>query len=265
MVIVSPQDLGLLLFPFQTAFLWMFPKKNGLPPKSSILIEFSIIFTIYFKGNTPIFGFPPKWLLHTGGLRQSNYFLLSNNRMTSCCKVRDLPPLGLHPEDPTSSNHLTQKWMEIPQRWQKSYHFPTKNTIKTSNPLSQKTTHYRWYMGREFFEWVYTVTPIGLLISPTNPWGFPTKNDQHLGCVVWGETHHLRKHPYANNGSWSTPWWILVVMLRSRFVGKKKQNPIWSQNLHTWQFCEWTCPVWDGDSMLSDLLERFISWPPTMR
>ena len=35
--------------------LWMFPK-TGVPPKSSNLIGFSIIFTIHFGGNTPIFG-----------------------------------------------------------------------------------------------------------------------------------------------------------------------------------------------------------------
>ena len=34
----------------------MFPKIVGFPPKSSILIGFSIIFTIHFGGNTPIFG-----------------------------------------------------------------------------------------------------------------------------------------------------------------------------------------------------------------
>ena len=33
-------------------------------------------------------------------------------------------------------------------------------------------------------------------VSPTTM-GFPTKNDQHLGCEM-GETHHLREHP---NGS----------------------------------------------------------------
>ena len=30
---------------------------------------------------------------------------------------------------------------------------------------------------------------------PNNPMGFPTKNDQHLGCENGGY-HHLRKHPY---------------------------------------------------------------------
>jgi len=35
--------------------LWMFPKMMGTP-KSSILIGFSIIFTIHFGGVTPIFG-----------------------------------------------------------------------------------------------------------------------------------------------------------------------------------------------------------------
>ena len=35
---------------------WMFPKVVGFPPKSSILIGFSIIFTIHFGGNTPISG-----------------------------------------------------------------------------------------------------------------------------------------------------------------------------------------------------------------
>ena len=40
---------------FQTVF-WMFPKIVGFPPKSSILIGFSIIFTIHFGVPTPIFG-----------------------------------------------------------------------------------------------------------------------------------------------------------------------------------------------------------------
>ena len=34
----------------------MFPKIGGFPPKSSTLMGFSIIFTIHFGGNTPIFG-----------------------------------------------------------------------------------------------------------------------------------------------------------------------------------------------------------------
>ena len=32
-------------------------------------------------------------------------------------------------------------------------------------------------------------------VSPTTL-DFPTQNDQHLGCVLWGETHHLRNHPH---------------------------------------------------------------------
>ena len=34
-------------------------ENSGFSSKSSILIGFSIIFTIHFGGNTPIFGFPP--------------------------------------------------------------------------------------------------------------------------------------------------------------------------------------------------------------
>ena len=37
----------------------MFPEIVGFPPKSSILMGFSIIFTIHFGGNTPIFGSTP--------------------------------------------------------------------------------------------------------------------------------------------------------------------------------------------------------------
>ena len=37
---------------------WVFPKIVGFPPKSSILIGFSIIFTIHFGGPTPILGNP---------------------------------------------------------------------------------------------------------------------------------------------------------------------------------------------------------------
>ena len=36
--------------------IWVFPKIVGFPPKSSILIGFSIIFTIHFGGKSPIFG-----------------------------------------------------------------------------------------------------------------------------------------------------------------------------------------------------------------
>ena len=32
---------------------------------------------------------------------------------------------------------------------------------------------------------------------PNKPMGFPTKNDQHLGCEMGGH-HHLRKHPYVS-------------------------------------------------------------------
>ena len=40
-------------------FIWVFPK-IGVPPKSSILIGFSTIFTIHFGGfSTPIFGSTP--------------------------------------------------------------------------------------------------------------------------------------------------------------------------------------------------------------
>ena len=35
--------------------IWMFPKILGFPSKSSIFIGFSIIFTIHFGGNSPIF------------------------------------------------------------------------------------------------------------------------------------------------------------------------------------------------------------------
>ena len=36
--------------------IWMFPKIMGFPPKSSILIGFSMIFTIHFGGFPPILG-----------------------------------------------------------------------------------------------------------------------------------------------------------------------------------------------------------------
>ena len=40
--------------------IWVLNQKSGfLPPKSSILIVFSIIFTIHFQGFTPIFGLTP--------------------------------------------------------------------------------------------------------------------------------------------------------------------------------------------------------------
>ena len=37
-------------------FNWVFPKIVGVPPKSSMFIGFSIIFTIHFGGIPPIFG-----------------------------------------------------------------------------------------------------------------------------------------------------------------------------------------------------------------
>ena len=43
--------------------IWMFPKIVGFPPKSSILIGFSIIFAIHFGGSPLFFGnthFTPK-------------------------------------------------------------------------------------------------------------------------------------------------------------------------------------------------------------
>ena len=47
---------------------WMFPKIVGFPPKSSILIGCSIIFTIHFGGFTPILG--NTQLLHWRHVRQ---------------------------------------------------------------------------------------------------------------------------------------------------------------------------------------------------
>ena len=35
-------------------------------------------------------------------------------------------------------------------------------------------------------------------VSPTNPWGFPTKNDHFE--VFWGY-HHFRKHPYPRSSN----------------------------------------------------------------
>ena len=39
--------------------IWVFPKIGGFPPKGSISIGFSIIFTIHFWGPIPIFGNTP--------------------------------------------------------------------------------------------------------------------------------------------------------------------------------------------------------------
>ncbi len=36
-------------------FVWVFPKIVVFPPKSSMLIRFSIIFTIHFRGKIPLF------------------------------------------------------------------------------------------------------------------------------------------------------------------------------------------------------------------
>ena len=41
--------------PFTNSSIWMFPKIVGFHPKSSILIGFSIIFTIHFGGKVPLY------------------------------------------------------------------------------------------------------------------------------------------------------------------------------------------------------------------
>ena len=62
---------------------------------------------------------------------------------------------------------------------QKVVNRPWKNSFWTSNNMSTSI-------------WVFSLK---WWVSPTNPWGFPTKNDQHLGCVLGGTTK-LRKHEY---------------------------------------------------------------------
>ena len=59
-----------------------------------------------------------------------------------------------------------------------------------------------------------------LWVSPTIPWGFPTKNDQHLGCF-WGY-HHLRKHPYMSM-IFSLPFQAVFFL---RVVGSTVMPPL---------------------------------------
>ena len=49
----------------------MFPKIVGFPPKSSILIGFSIIFTIHFVCFSSIFGSTPNLMVTAPGCRAS--------------------------------------------------------------------------------------------------------------------------------------------------------------------------------------------------
>ena len=70
--------------------------------------------------------------------------------------------------------------------------------------LCHRVLHRLGFLVPEYIFYVYIYIWGGFLkwwLSPTNPWGFPTKNDQHLGCFAWGETHHLRKRPYIVGNS----------------------------------------------------------------
>ena len=49
----------LSLYSMITITSWMFPKIGGFPPKSSILIGLSLIFTIHFGGKSPVVGKHP--------------------------------------------------------------------------------------------------------------------------------------------------------------------------------------------------------------
>ena len=55
--------------------MWVFPKIGGKPPKSSILIGFSIIFTIHFGFFPPFFGSTPMCVLMWIRLASENGFL----------------------------------------------------------------------------------------------------------------------------------------------------------------------------------------------
>ena len=41
-----------------------------------------------------------------------------------------------------------------------------------------------------------------MLGFPNNHGGFPTKNDEHLGCEMGGNYQHLRKHPNILQDKW---------------------------------------------------------------
>ena len=51
--------------------IWVFPKIVGFPPKSSILIRFSIIFTIHFGGFSPYFWKHPYTLFSPGSVSEA--------------------------------------------------------------------------------------------------------------------------------------------------------------------------------------------------
>ena len=72
-------------------WMWMFPKIGGFPPKSSILIGFSIIFTIHF--GVPLFLETPKYLLTKFGGFSS--FTLATKTWSRCCSGRRSSDLEL--------------------------------------------------------------------------------------------------------------------------------------------------------------------------
>ena len=100
-------------------FVWVFPKIMGKPPKSSILIEFSIIFTIHFGGKLPLFlvqhpyGF--SWILGTLGLiypHGTNGIFTYMNGWLSMVNVgkytSHMDPMGYV----SSGNQSTYCWLE---------------------------------------------------------------------------------------------------------------------------------------------------------
>ena len=71
--------------------IWMFPKIVGFPPNHPILIGFSMIFTIHFGGNTPIFGNTHLFLLKCYNL-SANLKWLTSPKLSQATVVRDSTP-----------------------------------------------------------------------------------------------------------------------------------------------------------------------------
>ena len=77
-------------------FPWVFPKIWGKPAKSSILIGFSIIFTIHFGGFPPIFGSTPPWFTVSKTHKKTRSFHRSSHSTRHHCHGQG-PWTGTHP------------------------------------------------------------------------------------------------------------------------------------------------------------------------
>ena len=175
----------------------------------------------------------------------------------------------------TSSN---PKMHGNPTKMAEILHFSFMDSIKTSNPSVKKPYMDGIWVGNSSNGYIQYPL-LGYWVNlMTIIWGFPKNGgfpQQTHGVFLlkmistWGVLFGGRNPPFKETPICKQRELIdqhrTSLFLTTEIVVVNPGGDSTWQNLHTWQFCEWTCPVWDGDSMLSDLLERFISWPPTMR